>query len=299
MRRQLRYLPAASILIVCASAVATDGSTSRELELTLDLHDGSHVVGSIPDSGIIEFHTALGDINLSLATVKMMQFEHDPATAKVFFRNGDVLSGHCDDRLPTFQTNLGELSVPTAACRQLVLRSARSGCIVGPFAANTGVYRLLPNGNFERGDEQGWRDQIAERSGVFAASSREAAVGKYSARATPWRDYPAPLGFALRRDIPVQGGQDYVLSGYFHTTSITSGSIYLDVNDTSFDRHVQPRRGVDGWQFVLWTLSIPPGVKQLTVRLCRDDGIKSDEYAYIDEVALTPARDFVDPRVVE
>jgi hypothetical protein len=159
----------------------------------------------------------------------------------------------------------------------------------------TGSYDVLPNGDFETGDKTNW-DNVWPTRGVFVTSNEEAFDGTYSAKTETYTT--SGDGYALiQYNVSVSEGQDFVLSGFFHTEGLSQGNFYLDMDDAAFEIHVLATLG-QGWHFVWETISIPMGVNSVNVRLVRSSDRSPTDRGYIDEVALTPAGNFEAPSPV-
>lgn len=89
-------------------------------------------------------------------------------------------------------------------------------------------------------------------------------------------------------------GRRYVLSAFFDAECLSSGELWIDLAEVSFNVVVQAKPGTPGWQFV-WK-SFTPVVKQVRIRLVRAGTVKVREPAFIDCVRLTPFDDFVPPK---
>lgn len=177
------------------------------------------------------------------------------------------------------------------------LISAEAGTILHP-VPGTGSWNTVSNGGFESGTMAGWPalDPPANFGrGVFQASSQQAWSGTYSARATTMNAFNG-FGYSNLTNVglvSVVVGQRYVLSGFFLTGELTSGSLYLDLSDAVFESQTASVISQPGWQFA-WT-EFTPLVNALRVRLVRDGQVKVGEYGYVDEVGVTPLSSFRAP----
>lgn len=91
-------------------------------------------------------------------------------------------------------------------------------------------------------------------------------------------------------------GEEYVLSAFFYTGDLTSGNLYIDTAGWGVILQLLPVTGYKGWQFL--SVEYAPPIDTARFRLVRDGDVQTDQYSYIDDVALTPAQDFVAPSVV-
>jgi len=173
--------------------------------------------------------------------------------------------------------------------------AASPGQLIGPFVAGTGSWNTLSNGGWELGDLSGWSYQYGTSYGTYAASQARAAVGDWSLKSS--MAYAASAGLVLRQqNIPFTIGQTYVISGFFYTGDYTSGGTYLDLYDTDAwqGAYMGPSMGVNEWQFVwkAWTADR----SKADIRILRHKPANTtDGGIYYDEIAITPASQFVPP----
>lgn len=169
-----------------------------------------------------------------------------------------------------------------------VTYDARADTIFGPFS-NVGSYTVIPNGGFELGNMSGYSDIISSR-GVFRVSSQSPFAGSFSARSETAANFNG-FGYGeLSNSIAVTPGQRYVLSAFFYPGNITSGTLYIDLNDASFDVQPTATIGIDQWQFAYEYFV--PTVSTVNVRLVRDGLVQVGQFGFIDQVAITPAANF-------
>ncbi len=189
------------------------------------------------------------------------------------------------------------ITIPTGALFVSIsaVTNAAGGWLPGPFVPGSGSYELVPGGDFESGSA-GW---VLEGSyfGTWDTSVQQTANGVYSAKGTAANqsDY---YGFAWRRhDVPVIGGETYVLSAFFYRPQGEDYWLYLDFDDVSWDifLHSQQAFG-DEWQFRWGEVTIPPDVSSVTVRLVMDTNLDVGDVGFIDDASLTPVNDFVPPQ---
>ena len=114
------------------------------------------------------------------------------------------------------------------------------------------------------------------------------------------RQFPSDgHGFALLQTISVTPGQRYVLSGLMQASELTSGSLYLDLNDVDWyngtDLQIHFDISRDGWQFFSEAFTVPSTVNSITARIVRDGTNVAGEPFFADEIALTPIDQFAPP----
>src|SRR5207249_3238131 len=96
-----------------------DGPAPR---LTLDLRDGSRLIGECAGLKELTLQTSFGPVRIAAAQLEAVRFTDDKGAAVVRFRNGDRLTGTVDLAAVgdlRLATALGELKVPlglVAAC---------------------------------------------------------------------------------------------------------------------------------------------------------------------------------------
>src|SRR3989304_4853052 len=66
MGRHSIVLMTVSLVMCSGSVIAADEPTARVLDLTLDLHDGSHLIGSMAESAALRLRTAFGELGVSV-----------------------------------------------------------------------------------------------------------------------------------------------------------------------------------------------------------------------------------------
>lgn len=171
---------------------------------------------------------------------------------------------------------------------------ATAGWLPGPFVPGSGSYTLVPGGDFESGSSE-W---ILEGSyyGSWAISLDYALSGSHAAKGTAGRSSNY-YGFAWdNRDVPVAGGQTYVVSAFFYRLQAEDYWLYVDLDDVSWDIHNQSRSTHgDEWQFRWSEVTVPPDVSFVTVRLVMDSNLDPGDIGYVDDVAITPIAEFVPP----
>ncbi|MDB5307117.1 MAG: hypothetical protein JWO38_1319 [Gemmataceae bacterium] len=163
-----------------------------------------------------------------------------------------------------------------------------------------GRWVVAPNGDFEAeapgGWPAGWPPQMPAHAGAwgrFVRSTRMAVSGRASAEVVALRDLPGPRGFAhITDEQQVTPGRRYILSGWFDTTEMPDGNLYLDLAQTGFNVIVMATPGKP-WHFA-WKEFTPDG-EWVRIRLVRDRAVKAGERAYVDCVGLTPADEFAPP----
>lgn len=165
----------------------------------------------------------------------------------------------------------------------------------GPFWSNVGYWTDVTSGGFETGLSP-W-SVITPSRGTMEASTQTDYAGNASVKINALTTFTGP-GYGIGQTISVTAGQTYVLSGFLQQGTITTGRIYLDFCDVGWENEVHfavsstPKAA---WQFAYGTVTIPVGVTSVYLRLVHDLNVIAGQYAYVDEIALTPIASFVAP----
>ena len=100
-------------VLVCLGSNISDGEEDKKQEsirLTLDLSDGSHIMGT-PTRETIPFQSSLAKMNIPLKAIGSIQFKNDRETVKISFRNGDQLQGVMNLDAIEVTTLFGKVSI--------------------------------------------------------------------------------------------------------------------------------------------------------------------------------------------
>jgi uncharacterized membrane protein YkvA (DUF1232 family) len=170
-----------------------------------------------------------------------------------------------------------------------------------------GAFNLVPNGGFETGSRAPeWVPGVGlgpggTELGNFVISS-SAFDGRFSAATQTIAPTLPTGGYAWQQTITgLVPGATYVLSGFFNTSGLSAGDLYLDMNDIPND----PGVGIFGlgssattnpsnW-FFCYQSFVATG-STMTVRMVRDGyGDVTSGVGYIDDVAITPLAHFAAP----
>ena len=182
----------------------------------------------------------------------------------------------------------------------LVVSSAQTGIIEGPFVPESGQYTTVPGGTFEVGDSlAGWGDHnnVGSLTTVTSPAQRGDQVGRLSG----WSNGNYAVHKSL--DNTLTAGQSYVLSGFFRGDDL-GGSVAVDIGNfggqawygvANFS-HATTQDTVGKWYFgyVTFTADNPT----MRVRLVRNGPTATFASTYFDDIAVTPAADFVAPTPV-
>ena len=150
----------------------TDKATPATL--TVDLSDGSRVVGKSNSIKEWQLRTTFGEVRIPAGQVASVKFKDEQGTAEVRFHNGDRLTGTLDVKALgdlKVATTLGETTVPLKLVNQLKTDAASVRATVTARASSTGE-ETDPNSPFLTGDKASrWN------SGGYAPGWIEADLG--------------------------------------------------------------------------------------------------------------------------
>jgi len=172
--------------------------------------------------------------------------------------------------------------------------------LVGPFAPGSGTWTTVLNGGFEAGNINGWSSSSNVPGTNILASADRAISGGFSAKAVTTQTFGSG-GFGMSRNVSVTPGVQYVLSGFFFTGNSTSGTTYLDSGGIPGGVEVGSNmaNGISAWQFSYGTFTATSGSVNLRfIRDARLGSVLANQPVYVDEIALTPASQFVAPTVL-
>jgi hypothetical protein len=105
-------LPADGIGAPAASGTASNAANEKVPRLTVQLRDGSRVIGTSPDESW-RFHSPiLGDLNVSLAEIRSIEFAGDGDTARLTATNGDGFEVQFTDAALQVKASFGNTELP-------------------------------------------------------------------------------------------------------------------------------------------------------------------------------------------
>jgi hypothetical protein len=139
MKKTIFFVSSLCALLVCSSPVqAAPGSTNPfGLQLTLELRDGSRVVGKGLDDSLTFHSAALGDLQLSWAGIRSIEFAAGTNTARLTATNGDVFAVQVAAEAFRVETGFGQTEMPVK-----LIRSVKVAPPANPSAAAAGTARL-------------------------------------------------------------------------------------------------------------------------------------------------------------
>ena len=168
--------------------VAAD-TTAPEVRLTVELRDGSRVVG-VPVGKNFRFHSALlGELKLAVGDIRSVECVSSNAV-KLTTANGDVLTVGFAESSFALKTGFGKIEIVAASLRKLTVSAAGAGG-----AHRSGLVALWSGEDSGR-DSAGNHDaELTDITFADGKVGRAFALNGYSA----WATIPAIRGFDLAR----------------------------------------------------------------------------------------------------
>lgn len=115
----------AMLLVFCFSGPALASSEQGTVELTLDLVDGSRIVGT-PQTDTLPLSTSYATVEIPFPEIKSMKIKKDHERVRVELRGGDRLTGALGMKQFTMSTILGTLKVRTIHIKKISVRAGQS-----------------------------------------------------------------------------------------------------------------------------------------------------------------------------
>jgi hypothetical protein len=124
---------------VQAAPVSADESS---FQLTIELRDGSRVVGKTLED-VLSFHSsALGDMKLSWAGIRSIEYAADTDTARLTATNGDGFAIQLAADTLSIQTGFGKTDLPVKLIRSIKVSPPKLNVAAAPTAAGESGSRL-------------------------------------------------------------------------------------------------------------------------------------------------------------
>lgn len=98
-----------------------------EIQLVLDLSDGSRIIGITPLRTLPLRSPAVGDIKIPIERIRSVKMDADIKTARVTLRNGDTLNGAVTLATVEITALFGKATVRLADLREMQVRSTAGG----------------------------------------------------------------------------------------------------------------------------------------------------------------------------
>jgi hypothetical protein len=127
MKIRLWHLAVAGLFAATTYSSSAATASTNEPTITLELRDGSRVVGKDGTDHFKFRSEILGDIKLSPDQLASVEFLPNTNWAKLLVANGDVLSAEVVTEKIQLETSFGKISVPVTSLRRLSIAGASAG----------------------------------------------------------------------------------------------------------------------------------------------------------------------------
>ena len=104
--------------LLCAQAAPT-GTSNSGFQLTIELRDGSRVVGKTLEDTLSFHSAALGDMKLSWAGIRSIEYAADTGTARLTATNGDGFTIQLVADTLRVETGFGKTDLPVKLIRSI------------------------------------------------------------------------------------------------------------------------------------------------------------------------------------
>jgi hypothetical protein len=110
----MKHIALIAVLVLTCSAplFAAEEADESPLQLTVELTDGSRLIGTSKLSSLPVRSEALGKIEIPLAKIRTVKFSHDHESVAVTMTNGDSVRGGLGDLSLQLRTSFGDITVP-------------------------------------------------------------------------------------------------------------------------------------------------------------------------------------------
>ena len=128
MKTLLRLFQVLFVLAFCFSCSQAGGASASGFQLTIELRDGSRVIGKTPNENL-SFHSAtLGDLKLAWSSIRSIEYASSTNTARLTATNGDTLVVNPSADTVRVETSYGKNEIPMKLVKSIkVAAVAKSG----------------------------------------------------------------------------------------------------------------------------------------------------------------------------
>ncbi len=119
-----RALLLPAFLLFIAATLRADDTPAPPQQITLELTDGSRIIGAPVDMTALPLKAEFGKIDIPLRLIAQGDFTANRAGFAVKFRNNDTLTGTLDLERIKVQTSYGEANVPLARIARITIKEA-------------------------------------------------------------------------------------------------------------------------------------------------------------------------------
>jgi RNA polymerase sigma factor (sigma-70 family) len=140
--------------------------------LTVDLADGSRVVGQSSDLKELRLRASFGEVTIPIDQVQSLQLKDEQGTTLVRFHNGDQLTGILDLKAVgdlKLTTALGETTVPLKLLTRFQIDAAPGLIQVSSARASSSGESTEPNGAFQPPEKGTWWNSGGDAPGWLEA----------------------------------------------------------------------------------------------------------------------------------
>ena len=140
MKKTALYFLCLAFFISTASHAA---DTNPPPHLTVELRDGSRVVGNSVDDSVSVHSAAIGNLKLTWATIRAIEFAASTDTARLTATNGDGFTVQLDANTLGLKTDFGKTELPVKSIRSIKVAPATKRTIASATpAVNAADIRL-------------------------------------------------------------------------------------------------------------------------------------------------------------
>jgi hypothetical protein len=214
------------------------------LRLTVELSDGSRLVGEASGLKDLALQTSLGKVTVPVAQAESIRIRDDQGTATIKFRNKDRLSGVLNVAEwgdLKMATAFGEVKVPARLIRHCAIAAAPARKVPVAVRASASWERLTPERAFDGDRGTDWN------SGTYAPAWIEADLGTATPLADilliPGQDIPGPTTHEVwLSDRPIgDDRKDARLAHTFQGDTTNRQELKFDFPKNTSARYVQVR----------------------------------------------------------
>jgi hypothetical protein len=143
MKTLLRLFQVLFVLAFCFSCSQAGGASASGFQLTIELRDGSRVIGKTPNDNLGFHSTTLGDLKLSWAAIRAIDYTANADTARLTATNGDGINVKPAAGTVRVETSYGKSKIPMK-----LIQSIKVSAVAKPGQLPEGLVAYYPlNGN--------------------------------------------------------------------------------------------------------------------------------------------------------
>jgi len=169
MRLAVLALAVLALLFHPLGVFAEPAATGQPVQVTLDLADGSRLVGTTTLTAFPLRSEAVGSIGIPLDKVRSLKFSPDHESVAVSLENGDTLKGTVSIATLALQTLVGEFTVALNQVLQIKVQS-------GPPVSAVGLVLYYP---LDMDEPERIRDQSGTGNNGLVSGAKLRSVGEF------------------------------------------------------------------------------------------------------------------------